>query len=157
VGKGISGGYFPLSATLFNEKVSNVIRPRVLMHGFSYSFPMAGILSTIEYLKVLENEQIFSHYSTVIDSMNNVAEELFNRDLIAGYRHYGVCYNLILNKPFYELWRKDDHFYKHGLHMGLWNNYSDGVLVMVPLNATPEYFFQLKAKLFGCLSTLYET
>lgn len=156
IGKGITGGYFPLSATLFNKKVSDVIRERVLLHGFSYSFPMAGILSTLEYLKVLENENVFKNYSHIIDSMNDVSEELLKLGLISGYRHFGVCYNLLLNKPFYELWRKEEHFYKHGLHMGLWNNYSDGVLVMVPLNATPEYFFQLKAKMFQCLSTLYK-
>jgi adenosylmethionine-8-amino-7-oxononanoate aminotransferase len=154
IGKGITGGYFPLSATLFNQKVADIVRPKVLLHGFAYSFPMSGIISALEYFDILEREKIFDNYTVIIDKMNNVCNQLYSQQLITGYRHFGVCYNILLNKPINDLWEKEQLFYKHGLHIGVWNNYKNGILIMLPLNANDQYFSDLITKVTKCLTEL---
>lgn len=154
IGKGITGGYYPLSATLFNDKVADIIRPQVLLHGFAYSFPMSGIIAALEFLDIIEREKILDNHNQIIDRMNNLAQELVDQEYISGYRHFGVCYNLLLNEPFADIWDKDSTFYKHGLHIGIWNNYKNGILIMLPLNATDDYYQELSTKLKNCFTEI---
>jgi adenosylmethionine-8-amino-7-oxononanoate aminotransferase len=154
IGKGITGGYYPLSATLFNDKVADIIRPQVLLHGFAYSFPMSGIIAALEFLDVLENEKILAQHDSVTGQMNMLCDSLVESGYIRGYRHFGVCYNILLNQPFTDIWEKDVTFYKHGMHIGVWNNYRNGILIMLPLNADKQYFDSLLAKLKPCLNEI---
>ena len=156
IGKGITGGFFPLSATLINQRVSDKIRSQILLHGFTYSFPMPGILSALQYLKIVKEERILDNYEMLINTTSQLVEELKSLGLISGYRNFGVCFNLLLNTPLEDLWEKEALFYKHGLHMGIWNNYKDGILVSIPLNATNKYFSDLKNKLIMCFTEINE-
>lgn len=154
IGKGITGGYHPLSATLMNQQVASRVRPQILLHGFAYSFPMSGIHSALEFLNVIEKEHVLENHTTVVDRMKRVGDELAKMNLIKGYRNFGVCFNLLLNSPIDDLWDKEQIFYKHGLHIGVWNNYKDGILVMLPLDAADEYFVSLITKLIGVFTEL---
>lgn len=154
IGKGITGGYFPLSATLMNSKVSSVVREKVLLHGFAYSFPMSGIHSALAFIDVMHKEEIYLEYNRVIATAKDVANKFVADGLIKEYRNFGVCFNFILNHPIDELWEKEQLFYKHGLHIGVWNNYKEGILIMLPLNATQSYFDSLTSKLSNCLLEL---
>lgn len=154
IGKGITGGYFPLSATLCSQKVANTIKPQTLLHGFSYSFPMAGIISVLKYLEILEKEKVLSNYQSLISTAKNLFNSLKNKNLIKDYRNFGVCFFLLLSKEIADYLEKESLFYKHGMHMGLWNNDKEGVLIMIPLNAGQDYFNSLEKKL---ISALHET
>jgi adenosylmethionine-8-amino-7-oxononanoate aminotransferase len=154
IGKGITGGFHPLSATLMNQKVAQIIRPKVLLHGFAYSFPMSGILSALEFLKVMDNEAILENHDSVVNTMKQYVDKLVDHGLIKGYRNFGVCFNLLMNQPINDLWEKESIFYKHGLHIGVWNNYKEGILIMLPLNATRDYFDKLYEKLSNCFTEL---
>lgn len=154
IGKGITGGFYPLSATLMNQRVAKQVRSKVLLHGFAYSFPMSGILSALEFLRVIEEEKILEQHNAVVQRMADYAQSLVDGGFIKGFRNFGVCFNLLLNQPMQDLWQKEQVFYKHGLHMGVWNNYKDGILIMLPLNATDEYFKSLAKKLPICLTEL---
>lgn len=150
IGKGITGGYFPLSATLCNKKVSEVIKPQFLMHGFSYSFPMAGMISVLEYLKILEEEKILENHQLIVNTAKATFNRLAEKNLIKGYKNFGVCFKVLLNDEIPDYLEKEKLLYKHGMHMGLWNNDKEGILIMIPLNASPEYF----EKLYSCLGSI---
>lgn len=152
IGKGITGGYFPLSATLCNQRVADVVKPQTLLHGFSYSFPMAGIISVIEYLRILEVEHVLHYHSKVIEQAETLFNTLRTQGLIKDYKSFGVCYKLDLNNEIPDYLEKEKLFYKHGLHMGLWNNDKSGVLIMLPLNANSSYFDSLESKLRSVLT-----
>lgn len=154
IGKGITGGYHPLSATLMNSRVATQVRSKILLHGFAYSFPMSGILSALEFLRVIEEEKVLENHNNVVSRMKKVGDDLVSAGLIKGYRNFGVCFNFLLNQPIHDLWDKEQVFYKHGLHIGVWNNYKDGILVMAPLDASDEYFNSLTSKLPNCLTEL---
>jgi len=147
IGKGITGGYFPLSATLCNQQVADVVKLETLLHGFSYSFPMAGILSVLEYLKVLEQENILAKHKTVKAQADTLFNDLCKQGIIKSFKSFGVCYKLDLNEEIPDYLEKEKLFYKHGLHMGLWNNDKSGVLIMLPLDAGLDYFTALRSKL----------
>lgn len=152
IGKGITAGYFPLSCTLMNQKVSEIVRPKVLLHGFAYSFPMSGIHSALKYIDVLVEEHILDNHQNVVRMGKNLCEQLIDNNLIKGYRNFGVCFNLLLKEPMQNISDKDELFYKNRLHIGVWNNYKDGILVMLPLNATEEYFDSLYSRLADTFS-----
>lgn len=154
VGKGITGGYFPLSACMLTDEVANVVRPQVLLHGFSYSFSMSGIFSALEFIRIVEEDQLLEKHQLIVDNGIDVANRLVDEGLIKGYRNFGVCFSLLLNDAIPDLWDKEALFYKHGLHMGVWNSYKDGILVMLPLNASASYFDTLYKKLRLCFTEL---
>ena len=63
MGKGFTAGYFPLSATLMSEKVFEYVQHVPFVHGFTYSFSLSGIYSVLEYMDVLEKENILSKHN----------------------------------------------------------------------------------------------
>lgn len=154
IGKGITAGYFPLSATLMNERVANVVRPKVLLHGFAYSFPMSGIHSAIKFLEIIEEEHVLEKHQLVVNEGKQLCEVLKEQKLIKDYRNFGVCFNLLLNKPLQNIADKDELFYRNKLHIGVWNNYKDGILLMLPLTPTDEYFTSLTQRLTATLTEL---
>jgi adenosylmethionine-8-amino-7-oxononanoate aminotransferase len=155
IGKGITGGYFPASATLCNDKVYQETAPQMLLHGFSYSFPMGGIIGILEYLKILEEEQVLEKHEQVIaDMKSKVVQPLIDDGLVKDSRNYGVCFKLIPGFDTGAFSEKDDLLYQFNMHMGLWNSHQSGILVLIPLNASDTYFTMLKDRLSACLTYL---
>lgn len=153
IGKGIGGGYWPVSATLMNEKVYQSTATLSLMHGFSYSFPMGGIISILEFIKIIEEENLLENHSNVLDKMNSlVVKPLLDKNLISNSRNFGICFNLTPVKDLGAFDEKDALLYENRLHMGLWNSHRGGILLMVPLDADEEYFAMLLERLEGLLT-----
>lgn len=118
MGKSITGGYFPLSITMYNEKIHNVLPVNFQWdHGYTYSFSLPGINSVLKYIDILEKEQILDNYqsiqNTAIKTIQSTGFEILNR--------FGCLYMI----------RK--------------GNFKN--LYMMPLNATDEYFIVLKQNL----------
>jgi adenosylmethionine-8-amino-7-oxononanoate aminotransferase len=151
LGKGISGGYFPLSITLFNQKVADIVKPQFLMHGFSYSFPMSGIISALEYFKILDEEKILLDHNDIINAANELMIELKNLDLIDEWNSYGVCFSITPHNKIEDPLLRDQHFYQHGLHLGVWNQNSERILIMMPIKFDLNYFRELRIKLITAL------
>ena len=55
MGKAITGGFFPLSMAMFNDKVYEKIKDGNWLHGHTYSMTLSGVICMDEYLNVLEN------------------------------------------------------------------------------------------------------
>jgi len=118
MGKSITGGYFPLSITMYNEKIHNVLPNNFDWdHGYTYSFSLPGINSTLKYIDILEKEQILDKHqdiqNTAIKAIQSKGFEILN------------CFG--------------------NLYMIRKGNYKN--LYMMPLNATEEYFTILKQDL----------
>jgi len=157
MGKALSGGYFPLSATMVNESIYNIIKDKLWVHGFSYSFNLSGIYSTIAYLDLLEREQLLSEVPRLVSWTNALADRLVNKGLIKDYNNHGLVFNLVLleDKPLEEVF--EQFLYKHGLSAGLWNEGGNGLLFIVPLTATSSWFASLESCLVSALTDYAST
>jgi adenosylmethionine-8-amino-7-oxononanoate aminotransferase len=152
MGKGLSGGYFPLSATMASEKIYSKMKDNLWPHGFSYSFSLSGIYSTLAYLDVIEQEKIFDNHSKLLKLTKDVADRLLANGLIKGYNNHGLVFNLELlqDKPLEEVFER--FLYKHGLSAGLWNEGGSGLLFIVPLDAPDSWFTNLESNLINALT-----
>jgi len=118
MGKAITAGYFPLSMTLYNEKIHQTLPTNFDWdHGYTYNFSLAGINSALKYLQILEQENIFASF----DAIQGKASDCF---LAAGYK--------IINS--------------FGCHYMIKRDKSQ-ILYVIPLNANAEYFNVLKQDL----------
>lgn len=111
MGKAITGGTFPLSMVLYNERIHNAL-PKGFSweHGFTYNFSMPGIFSALRYIEILEEEKLLEKHNEI----KLKATDIF---LKTGFK--------ILNT--------------FGLHfMVKRKDYQ--MLYVIPINATDEYF-----------------
>lgn len=152
MGKALTSGYFPLSATMVSEKIFDVIKEVPFCHGFSYSFSLSGIYSTLAYLDVIEKEKLFDHYPSLLKQ----ATATFSRfkdehKLITSYNNHGLVFNLTLltDKPVDSSFEK--FLYQYGISAGMWNEGGTGLLIIVPLTATATWFEELESRLIRAL------
>jgi adenosylmethionine-8-amino-7-oxononanoate aminotransferase len=152
VGKALTAGYFPLSAVLANDKIFNVVKHEVFVHGFSYSFSLSGIYSTLAYLELLDREQLLNEVPRLINWTKSMADRLLDQGLIKDYSNYGLVFNLVLveDKPLDEEFEK--FLYQYGLNAGMWNEGGNGLLFVVPLTATVSWFTLLEYNLTNALT-----
>jgi adenosylmethionine-8-amino-7-oxononanoate aminotransferase len=117
-GKAITGGYFPLSNTLYSQKVDDVLPSNFIWdHGFTYSFHSAGILSSLKYIDILEKENVLSQ----LDHKKLQAEQIFHSLGYTIKEQLGLLYTV----------KKGDK----------------KVFITVPLTADREYFNILEKQL----------
>lgn len=158
MGKALTGGYFPLSATLVNGNIYAVIKEKLLVHGFSYSFSLSGIYSTLAYLDIIEHENIFSNFSKLEKWGKAVCNRFLKAKLITGYNNHGLVFNLELlqDKPLEEVFER--FLYSYGISAGLWNEGGSGLLFIIPLTADAMWFeefeFRMTQALVDYASTL---
>lgn len=68
MGKAITGGFFPLSITLYNDKIKNCLPPNFKWeHGFTYNFSIPGIVSAIEYLDIVVNRNLIGQHPGIVN------------------------------------------------------------------------------------------
>jgi len=151
MGKALTSGYFPLSATMVEHKIFDVIKDQVFCHGFTYSFSLSGIYSTLAYLNVIEREGIFENYKSIEKQSNDLFSRLESDRLIKSYNHHGLVYNLNLltEKPVDTTF--EQLLFSYGLNAGMWNEGGSGLLITIPLNADLEYLEQLESRLYQAL------
>ena len=93
MGKSITGGFFPLSVSLYNEKVNEQLHDSIWLHGHTYSFCLSGVLSMIEYIKVLEENKYMDNVHTIVSTAKDYFAD-------AGFEivgNYGLVFLLAKN------------------------------------------------------------
>jgi adenosylmethionine-8-amino-7-oxononanoate aminotransferase len=146
IGKAFSGGYFPLSACLMSNTVYQQIDHEFFSHGFTYSFSLSGVYSTLKYLDILEEEHLYTNYPALLQRSIAFANELVASGVTTGYRHYGLTFDFDIIPT------SEQTFYNHGLNIGVWNSDSkDNLLVIIPLTADDEYFDTLRVRLLDTI------
>jgi beta-alanine--pyruvate transaminase len=117
-GKAVTAGYFPLSGCLISSKIKSYIEDLIFLHGFSYSFNMSGILSSLHYLHVNENEGIgYQH-----DIVKKRYSEIFNLPGIKSVKSHGLMFCLDINFNNQTEHEIAKMFFDQGLYLGLWNS-----------------------------------
>jgi adenosylmethionine-8-amino-7-oxononanoate aminotransferase len=158
MGKALTSGYFPLSATMVSEKIYNVVKETVFCHGFSYSFSLSGIYSTLAYLDVIEKEKLFDNYPQLV-SWATATFDRFKDEykLITSYNNHGLVFNLTLltEKPVDASF--EQFLYQYGISAGMWNEGGTGLLIIVPLTATALWFEELEYRLIHALRNYRST
>jgi len=118
MGKAVTAGFFPLSMTFYNAKVKNSLPENFKWeHGFTYNFSIPGVVSALEYIDLLYNQNLLSQYPFII----NRAKKTFIDTGCTIINNFG---NLFLIRK---------------------NRFQ--TLFMIPLNADQEYFDVLSKEL----------
>jgi adenosylmethionine-8-amino-7-oxononanoate aminotransferase len=151
VGKSFSGGYFPLSICCINEKLYNGIKNSSLMHGFTFSMHLPGIVSANYYQTLLHTENILEKNYSLIAKGQRIANNL----PIKKFTNTGsvFCIKLKNSIPTSTL---DNIFSKHNLNLGItWNPYEqDKIFWCIPFLADEEYFYKVEINLKSALSDI---
>lgn len=151
MGKAFTSGYYPLSATMISQGIFDQIKNIPFCHGFSYSFSLSGIYSTLAYLDVIEKEQIFEKHPSLVLQSTELFTKMVDEKLITDFNNFGLVFNLRLHqdKPLEGVF--EQFLYKYGISAGMWNEGGSGLLIIVPLTADQEWFDQLEDKLTSAL------
>jgi adenosylmethionine-8-amino-7-oxononanoate aminotransferase len=152
MGKALTGGYFPLSAVLANDKIFNRVKYDVFMHGFSYSFSLSGIYSTLAYIDIIERENLFKFYPNLVKQSEQFFEDFKQWGLIKDYNHHGLVFNLTLLTDKSMDASFERFLYQYGISAGMWNEGGSGLLIVIPLNAKNCWFKKFKPKLLQALT-----
>ena len=154
IGKALSGGYYPLAGCLVKDTTYDVLKQDTFLHGFSYSFNMSGIISSLHYLDVIEKEKILDNYSEV----RNRAEKLFGKmkkfQCVSDIRNFGLTWCLDLDSPsIHNNLDLFNLFMDNGLYLGLWNSHNN-LLIALPNILDEEYFLNLESRLSSALNSV---
>jgi putrescine---pyruvate transaminase len=142
-GKAVSGGFFPLSGCLISQRIHDCIKDAYFLHGFSYSFNMPGIISSLKYLEILEKNQVFDNFS-------NVRNKSFNAINVKGVkeiRSYGTMFCLDLESN--QSSNLFETFLECGIYLGLWNitMHNNRLLIQCPVQVDESYLLMLNQRL----------
>lgn len=94
--KGLSSGYIPLGATVFNKKIVEGIEtatngPNILIHGQTYGGHPLGCVAALESLKIVEKENLPENAKQVGDYLLKLLKPLQdNYDTISDIRGKGL-------------------------------------------------------------------
>jgi adenosylmethionine-8-amino-7-oxononanoate aminotransferase len=100
----------------------------------------------------MDKEKILENHNQLLAMTKNIADKLIEHKLIKGYKNHGLVFNLELlkDKPLEEVFER--FLYNHGLSAGLWNEGGSGLLIIVPLTASSEWFLKLETRLINALT-----
>jgi adenosylmethionine-8-amino-7-oxononanoate aminotransferase len=154
MGKSLTAGYFPLSATLANSKIYNKTKDKLWPHGFSYSFNLSGVYSTLAYLDIIEKENLFSNTDKLIGMGKFMCDTLVKKKLTSDYTNHGLVFNLNLLQNTLSEKVFENHFYQYGISARL-RSLDGGLLFIIPIDADEKYFVNLEDKLTQALTTLF--
>ena len=122
MGKAITGGFFPLSMVLFNDKIRDALPKNFNWeHGFTYCFSLPGVASAVKYLEILERDKLLENHDSIVERATKIFED-------AGYtvfNRFGLHYKI---RKQHDSWL-EKHFY------------------VVPIAADDEYFEALEENL----------
>jgi adenosylmethionine-8-amino-7-oxononanoate aminotransferase len=152
MGKALTGGYFPLSAVCANQKIFDVVKYDVFIHGFSYSFSLSGIYSALAYIDVIESEQLLEKQPRLERWGRLMCQRLKDKGLIKDYSNYGLLFNLVLpsEKPMDSTF--ESFLYQYGINAGMWNEGGTGVLFVIPLTAPAMWFEDIEHRFLQALT-----
>ncbi len=94
LGKGISSGYQPLSATLVSDRIHEVISAstdpdRIYAHGFTHSGHPVGCASGLANIDIMEREDTCGHVTRVGARFQNRLRDLYRSPLVGDVRGIG--------------------------------------------------------------------
>jgi len=104
VAKGISSGYVPLGATLFSDRIYEVIASpdpdAWFTHGFTYSGHPVACSAGLKNIEIMEKRDICGHIRKVGPYFEHRLQELRNLPLVGDVRgsHFMMCVEYVASK-----------------------------------------------------------
>jgi adenosylmethionine-8-amino-7-oxononanoate aminotransferase len=138
-GKALTGGYSPLSAVAFNEKISNVLTKQNFEYGHTWHPNLWGVAASLAVSKYIEDNNLLSRVAAINKEFKNIANEY-------GFKIRGDFLFSIMETP-----RRitSGELHDVGLSTGLPTNDANtgNIKFCTPLTADDEYFYTLKSRL----------
>ncbi|MDI5934971.1 aminotransferase [Halomonas kalidii] len=108
--KGLTSGYLPLGATIFSDRIYEVIsKPQaegaIFTHGFTYSGHPVSCAAALKNIEILEREGICDHVKDVGAYFESRIRELGELDLVGDVRgrKFMICLESVADKRTREL------------------------------------------------------
>lgn len=157
VGKGITGGYLPIAATLTTEKIYNAFyddyhKYKTLFHGHSYTGNQLGCAVALENIRLFEAEKLVEQVSEKADYLRLLLSEFHALDHVGDIRQLGfICgIELVLSKetkePFPAHQRIGYHVTLRMRELGMLTRpLGDVIVFMPPLVSSKEELKEMVA------------
>jgi len=102
-GKALTGGYFPLSATLLSPRVYDKIKTQTFDFGITYSANISGMASAIKYISILEQERILEQVPASIANYQQMFDRFQQLGVVEYYRNFGTIFLVKFNQLRYDI------------------------------------------------------
>lgn len=112
VGKGLSGGSVPLSATVVKERVFDAFRGEKFYHGHSYAGNPIACAAAIASLNVFESDRTMEHVSELCGALDKLLEPLRTHPLVRDVRRAGLMIGIELDGD--TAWPLANELYERG-------------------------------------------
>ncbi len=102
--KGISSGYLPLGATLYSDRIHDVISEpghgRYFAQGYTYSGHPVSCAAALKNIEIMENEKLFEHAHEVGDYFSEQLQTLTDLAIVGEVRGMKLmqCVEFVANK-----------------------------------------------------------
>ncbi len=157
-GKGLSGGIYPITATLYSDRLDPFLRENPFIHISTFGGAEVGCFVAMEVLDILEEPGFLEHVCTMADIFKDGFAALLERHpgVLLEARQRGLMMGLKLVDPRCGPWMTVAGF-QAGL-LAIYANHDPSVLqVLPPLIIQPEQAQQVLGMLDGMLSGLEAT
>jgi adenosylmethionine-8-amino-7-oxononanoate aminotransferase len=161
LGKGITGGYLPLSATVASGRVFEAFEGADLgestfYHGHSYGGNALACAVALRHLRLLEEWQVLDHVTAVAERLSTrLAESVAGRPGVAAVRQRGLMVGVELDPPAGAV-RWGRRVCAGAVGRGvLLRPLGDVVVVMPPLTTTAEEIDRVVAVLAASIGAVW--
>lgn len=102
--KGITSGYLPLGATLYSDRIHEVIseegKGRCFSHGFTYSGHPVSCAAALKNIEIIEQENILQHVKELSPYFQSQVRTLNDLPIVSDIRGMGMvaCVEFVKNK-----------------------------------------------------------
>lgn len=127
VGKGITGGALPLSATIASNDVYDAfLSPRTadnrhFFHGHSYAGNPIACAAALASLDIFETENVLERVVPLVETVAELSRDLMGHPRVDSIRHAGLMCGIVLSLPAGSAdtaasfaWRVADRLYEDG-------------------------------------------
>ncbi len=157
-GKGLSGGIYPISATLYSDRLDPFLRSNPFIHISTFGGSEVGCLVALEVLDILEEPGFLEH----VQAMTKVFEKGFawlcqrHPSVLVEARQRGMMMGLKMTEPRCGPWMTVAGF-QAGLLVIFANNDPSVIQILPPLIIQEEEVLQVLNTLDGMLAGLEKT
>ena len=153
--KGLSGGIYPITATIYSDRLDRFFRDNPFIHVSTFGGAEAGCFVALEVLDMLEEPGFLEHVQAMAAVFKEGFAELLAKHpaVLVEARQRGLMMGLKLANPYYGPWMTVAGF-QAGLLAIYANNDPSVLQVLPPLIIQEEEARQVLAILDGMLSGL---
>lgn len=157
-GKGLSGGIYPITATLYSDRLDPFLRANPFIHISTFGGSEVGCFAALQVLDILEEPGFLEHVRSTAKVFEKGFERLCHNHpaVLAEARQRGLMMGLKFTSPHYGPWMTATGF-RAGLLAIFANNDPSVLQILPPLTIREEEVHQVLDILDGMLAGLETT